>query len=178
VRRKEISLGCIVNVRKDLGLQNQPVFGVFLGSFVVHHEVPTGISLADLAGDLRKQTLKIKQHRLYLGAAMELALGRFMSSLCSKPQRKTFYQKNYPLWGGISNLDLNPIWPQPAQARPIDYFRAVSTGPVTPLVLSITTVGKGVNFGLTYRSTVFSAPEIGRIKECFAEPTNLLSGNL
>ena len=151
---------------------------MFLGSFVVHHEVPPGIKLAELAGDLRKQTLRIKQRRLYLGAAMELAMGRFMSNLCSKPQRKTFYQKNYPLWGGISNMDLNPIWPQAEQPRPIDYFRAVSTGPVTPLVLSITTVGKAAHVGLTYRSTVFSAPEIERIKGCFAEPADLLSGNL
>jgi len=177
-RRKEISLGCIVNIRKDLGLQDRGVFGVFLGSFMVHHNVPVGVKLADVARDLRQQTLRIKQGRLYVGAAIELAIGRFMANLCSKTGRKTFYQKNYPLWGGLSNIDLNPIWPQAEEARPIDYFRAVSTGPVTPLVVSITTVARVVNIGLTYRSTVFSAAEIECIKRCFMEPADLLADNL
>jgi hypothetical protein len=38
----------------------------------------------------------------------------------------------------------------------IDYFRAVSTGPITPLVLSITTVRDIVNIGLTYKKAVFT----------------------
>ena len=52
----------------------------------------------------------------------------------------------------------------------MDYFRAVSTGPATPLVASITTVGKVANIGLTWRSTVFGVPEIERIKARFLDP--------
>jgi hypothetical protein len=49
----------------------------------------------------------------------------------------------------------------------VDCFRAVTTGPVTPLVLSVTTVRDVVNLGITYRPTVFSGLDIGQIKDDF-----------
>ncbi|HYV26013.1 MAG TPA: hypothetical protein VFA77_00635 [Candidatus Eisenbacteria bacterium] len=168
-RRKEIALGCIVNTRKDLGMAGQKIFGLFLGSFVVHHEAPEGIDLADLARDIGQQTRKVKQQQLYLGSGLELALGRIMTSFFPAERRKKLYAKQYPLWGGISNMDLNPLWPQKDQAAPLDYFRAVSTGPVTPLVLSITTFGRVANVGMTYRSTAFSQEQIRRVKGCFLD---------
>ena len=169
-RRRNLSLGCIVNTRRDLGVDGRRTFGLFLGSFVVHHEVPAGIGLADLARDIGRQTLAIKQRRLYLGSALELTFGRLMMALFSEQRRKKLYQKHYPLWGGLTNMNLNALWPQPEGSRPVDYFRAVSTGPVTPLVASITTIGPVANIGLTYRSTVFGAPDIERIKACFLDP--------
>ncbi len=174
-RRRGISLGCIVNIRKDLGMTGGRAFGLFLGSFVVHHEVPAGLDLADLARSIGGQTLRIKRSRLYLGAPLELAFGRLMISLFSEERRRKLYQKHYPLWGGLTNMNLNGLWPQMDDARPVDYFRAVSTGPVTPLVVSLTTVGRLANVGLTYRSTVFDAPEIERIKDCFLNPPGLLA---
>src|SRR6185369_2067746 len=65
-RRRMISIGCIVNIRQDLALGSRRTFGLFLGSFVVSHEVPRGISLMDLAMDIRRQTLEIKRGKLYL----------------------------------------------------------------------------------------------------------------
>lgn len=168
-RRRGITLGCIVNIRKDLGMTGGRIFGLFLGSFVVYHDVPAGIKLADLVRDIGCQTLGIKRSRLYLGAPLELAFGHLMTSLFSEQRRRKLYQKHYPLWGGLTNMNLNALWPQMDDARPVDYFRAVSTGPVTPLVVSLTTVGRLANIGLTYRSTVFDALEIERIKGCFME---------
>ena len=46
----------------------------------------------------------------------------------------------------------------------MNYFRGVSTGPATPLVLSVTTVGNRVNIGLSYRLTVFSKEVIQDLK--------------
>ena len=176
-RRRGISLGCIVNIRKDFGMTGGRAFGLFLGSFVVHHEVPAGIKLADLARDIGRQTLRIKRSRLYLGAPLELAFGRLMTSLFSERRRRKLYQKHYPLWGGLTNMNLNALWPQPDDAWPVDYFRAVSTGPVTPLVVSLSTVGRAANIGLTYRSTVFDAAEIDRIRGCFLDPFGALAAS-
>jgi len=174
-RRRNLSLGCIVNNRRDLGMDGRSTFGLFLGSFVVHHEVPARIGLGDLARDIGRQTLAIKQRRLYLGSALELTFGRLMISLFSEQRRKKLCQKYYPLWGGLTNMNLNALWPQPEVSRPVDYFRAVSTGPVTPLVASITTIGPVTNIGLTYRSTVFGAPDIDRIKASFLDPLEPLA---
>lgn len=178
VRRRGISLGCIVNVRRDLGLSGQRVFGLFLGSFVVHHEVPANLELAEVARDIGLQTRAIKQGRLYLGTALELALGRLMISWSSVARRNNFYPKHYPLWGGLTNMNLNPLWPQSPDHPSIDYFRAVSTGPATPLVFSITTLGQVAHIGVSYRSTVFSEPEIERLKAGFLEPLGSLAGPL
>jgi hypothetical protein len=157
-------VGCIVNLRRDLGIDRERNFGLFLGSFTVTHSVPDGITSRELASDISRQTSIIKQHRLYLAAPLELALGRFLFRFFSPERRKKFYQKNYPLWGGLTNMDLNSLWGAPNDDGPMDYFRAVSTGPVTPLVLSVTTVGERVNIGLSYRSTVFSPESIENVQ--------------
>jgi hypothetical protein len=177
-RRKGISLGCVVNIRKDLEPNDRHCFGLLLGFFAVHHPVPPGISLPDLARDIGLQTLRIKRTRLYLGATLELSLARLLFPLFSLERRKKLYQKHYPLWGGLSNMDLNPIWPRSEPYVPADYFRAVSTGPVTPLVLSITTIGSGANIGLTYRSTVFSDSDIEQIQGCFLDAPRHFTSHL
>lgn len=176
-RRKHLSLGCIVNIRKDLGVDSPRTFGLFLGSFMITHAVPDGISLQQLAGEVRDQTRSIKRHRLYLGTPWELALGRGLLAFFSPEQRKKFYQKNYPLWGGITNMNLNSIWPAAGTAPALDYFRAVCTGPVTPLVLSVSTVGDHANIGLTYRTAVFSDRAIEQIKGSLLENLAELNRN-
>lgn len=174
-RRRNLSLGCIVNTRRDLGVDGRRTFGLLLASFVVHHEVPARIGLADLARDIGRQTLAIKQRRLYLGSVLELTFGRLMMALFSERRRKKLYQKHYPLWGGLTNMNLNTVWPQPEGSQPVDYFRAVSTGPATPLVASITTIGPVANIGLTYRPTVFGASDIEHIKTSFLHPLGPLA---
>ncbi len=174
-KRSKISIGCIVNTRNDLRPGNQHKFGLFLGSFVVSHKVPEEISLMDLAKDIRRQTLAVKNGRLYLAAPLEMAFGRFMFSLHSTERRKKFYQKHYPLWGGIANINLNSIWEQQPGERPIDYFRAVSTGPATPFVLSFTTVREAVNISLTWRSTFFSPSQIEELKTRFLDTLNRIA---
>jgi hypothetical protein len=168
-QRRKLSLGCIVNLRQDLGLDAQRVFGVFLGSFIVTHEVPAGIPLRKLAADVACQTVPIKRHRLYLASPMELGFARFMLGFFSPGRRKKFYAKYYPLWGGITNLNLNRLWAPSDRHVPLDYFRAVSTGPVTPLALSVTTIGQRMNLGVSYRTTVFSKPDIEFLQSRFRE---------
>jgi hypothetical protein len=173
-RRKAISIGCIVNVRKDMGVDGRRAFGVFLGSFAVQHEAPEKVTLAELARDISRQTLAIKRDRRYLGAALAMRFGLMTTPLFSLERRGKLYQKHYPLLGGLTNMDANRVWPGPPESRPEDYLRAVSTGPITPLVCSITTVGRAVNVGLSYRSTAFREPEIERIKDCFLKALEFL----
>lgn len=164
-RRRNLALGTIVNLRRDLGLDAARSFGLCLGSFIVTHPVPDEMPVAALAGDIRQQTLRIKRRKLYLGTPLEMALGRWALRWFSPERRKKLYPKHYPLWGGITNMNLNRTWDPSLVPGPADYWRAVSTGPVTPLVLSITTVRDVVNIGLTYRIAVFSAAEVEQVRE-------------
>lgn len=168
-KRRKISVGCIVNLRKDLGVDSRRVFGLFLGSFTVTHEVPAGISLRQLAWDIRQQTSPIKRHKLYLGTPLELGFAHCLLRFFSPRRRKKFYAKHYPLWGGITNMNLNLLWEPSERHAPLDYFRGVSTGPITPLVLSVTTVGDRANLGLSYRTTVFSQGDIENLQGRFRE---------
>lgn len=168
-RRKKISVGCIVNTRRDLpdAKQRNAALGLFLGSFVITHLVPPEIALRDLAEDIGNMTREIKRKKLYLATSLELLCARLALCFFSAERSKKFYQKNYPLWGGVTNMNINSIWPSSDRDRRVDYIRAVSTGPATPLVLSFTTVGDAANVGLSYRSTVFSAGDIDRLVGSF-----------
>ena len=174
-RRGKISIGCVVNTRNDLGLTNRRNFGLFLGGFVTTHTIPTHIGLEELVKDISRQALAVKKRRLYLATSMEMAVGRFMYSLYSTKRKKKFYQKFYPLWGGISNMNLNPLWSRQPSANPIDYLRAVSTDPMNHLVLSVTTVGSVMNIGMSSRSTVLSPAQIEGLKTCFLESLEQLA---
>lgn len=176
-RRNRISVGSIVNIRRDLNVDSRRTFGLFLGSFVVSYESSIGNDMMSLSRDVHRQTQRIKRAQLYMGTPLELACARCLMQLLSSERRRKFHPKYYPLWGGVTNMNLNTLWPQPAGEPGIDYLRAVSTGPVTPLVLSITTVGEIVNVGLSYRTTVFSATDIDRIKSDFVQSVRELGGN-
>jgi NRPS condensation-like uncharacterized protein len=165
--RNRLSIGTIVNIRKDLKVDSRRTFGLFLGSFVVTHAVPEGISLKQLAEDVNRQTAHIKRTRRYMGTPLDLASSIRSLSMLSTERKKKFYQKHYPLWGGLTNMNLNTIWPQSNQTKPVNYFRAVSTGPATPLVLSITTVQDVVNISVSFRTTVFSKADIEYVKSEF-----------
>jgi hypothetical protein len=96
---------------------------------------------------------------------LEMGFARFMFKLFSPERQKRFYAKHYPLLAGITNMNLNTAWGETGRNAPLDYFRGVSTGPVTPLVLSVTTIGDRMNMGVSYRTGVFSKDAIADL-EC------------
>lgn len=175
-RRTKLAVGCIVNLRKELGLAGRRIFGLFLGSFVVTCEPRAELDLRELAREVREQTARIKADRLSVGTPLELHFARMLLRFFSLERRGKFYQKNYPLWGGLTNMNLDSIWQQPAGGRSVEYLRAVSTGPATPLGLSITTMGGGVSVGLSYRTACFSPVQAEGIKSCFLETIRKMQG--
>lgn len=177
-RRKKLSVVSVINIRRDLSVKDREGFGMYLGTFNVSHAMPDGIGIKDLAEDLHRQTEKIKKHKLYLGAIMEQWFALFLLGSILKKQRSKLYSKNYPLWGGISNINLNTIWGQPDDKAYVDYFRAVSTGPATPIVFSLTTVKDTLNVGVSFRKTVFSEADVEKIISDFANYTSKLNEEL
>jgi NRPS condensation-like uncharacterized protein len=175
-RRKKISVASIVNIRKDLSLKGSGQFGLFLSSFSVSHTVPEEKGIERLVKDIHVQTEKIKRDRLYLRTIAELRTALFLIHCFFKKKKKGFYSKYYPLWGGITNINLNTLWQATGKTVPVDYFRAVSTGHATPLVFSFTTVNDKINVGVSYRKTVFSEADIERIISVFSHSAESLNG--
>jgi NRPS condensation-like uncharacterized protein len=165
--RELLALGCIVNARRDLGEERPDVFGLALGSFTVAHGSPEAGGIAELAGEMFRQTRRLKQGGLYLANSLELRLTLRLLSFFSTNWQRRFYAKNYPLWGGVTNMNLSDFQKRSPTTAPTDYLRAVSTGPATPLVLSLTTFGGRVNCSITYRTSFFSAEQIATARERF-----------
>ncbi len=165
--RDRISLGCIVNARRDLGMKDDDAFGLVLGSFSVTCRIAETAGISQLARSIAGQTQRFKRGGLHLANALEMGLVLRLMSLFSTNQRRRFYPKNYPLWGGLTNMNLKKLPSVPSSVQPLDYLRTVSTGPVTPLVLSVTTFSKGVNLAMSYRTSVFSRAEISAMRERF-----------
>ncbi|HAM52866.1 MAG TPA: hypothetical protein DCP92_20020 [Nitrospiraceae bacterium] len=173
-RRKMISVASIVNIRRDLDLDMQTIFGVFLGSFIVSHAVPEGIRIEDLVRDIHRQTDRIKKYQLYIRTTIGLALAQLLIPLFSPLRQRSFYPKYYPLWAGITNINLNVLWKHGDEDIGVDYFRAVSTGPVSPLVFSITTVNDVLNIGVSFKTSVFSQEDVDKVIATFLNSIDTL----
>jgi hypothetical protein len=167
-RRTHVSVASIVNIRKDLSVDDA-VFGLFLSYFNVTHSVPEGVELGQLARDVCLQTEKIKKYKLFLRTIPEMWGALVLVSGLFKKRKKYFYAKYNPIWGGITNVNLNTIWSGSGGHVPEYYLRAVSTGQATPLVFSFTTFNDMINVGVSYRHAVFSETDIGNILSNFSK---------
>ncbi len=153
--RREIGVASIVNIRKDFAGNGEMAFGQLLASMRVTHPVPAGIGVADLARDVRAATLPVKRRHLYLSTLFGLAAARWAWPFMSTPRRNRFYAKHHPAWVGVSMLDVDTCWPASAGAAQ-RYTRAVSTGPLTPAVLAISTTATSMSLGISWRRSALS----------------------
>jgi hypothetical protein len=154
-RRREIGVASIVNLRGEFASEAGASFGQFLASLRVSHEVPSGIGLAELAAAVHAETSRARTKRLYLQSLIGLGVSGFMWRFLSLPQRRCFLAKHYPIWAGLTAIHVDPLWNgAPAPAPASEYLRAVSTGPLAPLVFAISTLGDVAWLGVSFRSGV------------------------
>ncbi|MEI8197976.1 MAG: hypothetical protein WCI73_18945, partial [Phycisphaerae bacterium] len=100
--------------------------------------------------------------------------------------RALFFQKNVPLAAGISNVNMTSSWvdppattigtqdgntPTPANfltgPTVLDYIRISPTGPLLPLVFTLTTIGPRLSLCVTYRTTAFTDEQARAISREF-----------
>lgn len=162
-RRKQLAVASIMNLRRDLAGDARTTFGQFLGSFRVSHPVPSGISLKDLAQDVHRDTSRIKSRRLYLHILLAMRMNGWLWRLYSRPQQQKLYAKSYPVWAGVTTVNVNALWERKPGSDPPEYFRGVSTGPLSPLVVAVTTSGDTLHAGISYRTTAFDAAKIATL---------------
>ena len=163
-RRKEIALASVINIRNEIALAPDRAFGQFLSSFLVSHEVPAGATLESLARDVHAQTTRVKRRKLYLQTLYLIACGGLAWQFMTPEQHKQMDAKNYPVWGGLSALNVEALWKEgPGTAPVLHYLRAISTGPFAPLVVAPASVGECLHIGVSYRTSAFQREDIDRI---------------
>ncbi|MEE9452328.1 MAG: hypothetical protein V3V61_06190 [Gammaproteobacteria bacterium] len=153
-KRYKIAIGSIVNIRKDVSHNKLEDLALFLSGFNTTYTLKENLSLQQLCQHISAKTEKIKKRKLYMSTLTEMKATLPLIYLFFSKRLNKLYPKYYPLWGGITNMNLNTLWKMDDSY--LDYIRAVSTGPMIPLVFSITTVNDTVNISITFRKTVFS----------------------
>ena len=168
-RRHEIALASIVNLRHEFGYDDT-TFGQFLSSFRVSHPLPAGIPLQQLARDIHSETARIKSERLYLQSLLAIGANNVLWRLLSPRQRLGFYTKNYPAWAAITMVNVDALWSEAAATTtPSEYLRAVSTGPLAPLVVAVTTSAGVLHAGISYRTAAHSPAVIAKLAAGFVD---------
>jgi hypothetical protein len=164
--RHELAVASILNLRRDLAVDPNATFGQFLSSFRVSHRLPAGISLAQLARDVEAETSRIKREKLYLQSLLAIAASGVLWRFLTPERRRRFYAKNYPVWGAISMLNVDPLWAGAGgRMPPPEYLRAVPTGPLAPVVLAATLAGGQLHLGFSYRTAAFTADDIDKMAD-------------
>jgi uncharacterized protein (DUF1778 family) len=163
-RRHELGAASILSVRADYQPGPAAAFGVFLSSFRVAHPLPAGTTLPDLARDVHAQSQRVKRDRLYLQNLLAMGGSAIVWRFLDRRQRLGLVAKTYPVWVGVSMLNVNALWPEAGGRPPVpEYIRGVPTGPLAPLVIAVTTAADVLYAGLSYRTVAFTREEIDKM---------------
>jgi hypothetical protein len=164
-RRHELAVASIINLRGAHGEDTRATFGQFLSSFRVSHPVPHGITLYELACDVHRATSRIKREKLFLTTLFAMAVDRIVGKMQTPAQRRVTYAKNYPVGAGVSSLNVDALWQRSDGAAATTYIRGVPTGPLSPIVVAVTTCGDRLCMGVSYRTTAVTADGIVSIRD-------------
>ena len=170
-RKKNMALGSVINIGRDLGVRQQRTFGVFLSSFAVLHSCPGQLSLEALSRDIHAQSSLIRKDRRYLMTLFEQWVALKWMPFLPREQQMKFYPKNYPLWAGVTHMNFRTLCDDLACGSEVGLTALVSTGPNCPVIFAITRVRDTVNIGITYRREVFSQGDIAEMTENFLRYT-------
>jgi hypothetical protein len=152
--RRDVAVGCIVNLRPYARRNLSDAFGLYLGFTSIVCSPRDFSSGSALLQKVQKQTAK--QRELGIAPACTvwvnagLTLGRFMP----KPRLYHFYRKSMPLAAGLSSVHLRAE--DTFGPEVLDYVRISPTGPIAPAVLSTTEMNGKLSLALTYRPSVVS----------------------
>ena len=168
-RRTELAVASIMNIRQDFQSGTQEALSPSLAAFRVGHPVPEGIGMRQLVQDVHAATARIKREHRYLQSIIGLGLSALIWPLLTTSRRHHLYPKHYPVWAGVTTLNINTIWSRASGARPelLDYLRAVPTGPLCPMVVAATTANDVMHIGIAFRTAAFSRSTVERIAAAF-----------
>ena len=165
-------MGSIVDLRSNAWQPLKNLFDLLLGFTSVWctddclrdwRSLVERVSAANAAADAARAGCRWR-------AACGWRMGSWPGNACPARGLSNFIAKRVPLAGANSNVNLNSCWSAKYAGDPVlDYLRVAPTGPMTPLVFSTTTLGKGLSIGLTYRGAIISPERAGAIGEGFVQ---------
>lgn len=173
--RPNLAMGTVVDLRGLRGNSPGDQFGVFLG-FTNNIVRPQAIADTDrLIRDIAGQSAMSRDRGLAQASQVRMAFAYMAEHFLSGDKLEEFYRKRFALAAGISNVTLHNTWA--AELHPHimrEYIRVSPTGPLTPLVVTPTTLGDNLHVGVTTRRALIDDITAARAGETFlAELTKL-----
>jgi hypothetical protein len=155
---RDLALGSIVDLRPASSENLDNTFSLFLGFTSV---IVTANDLQNpdqLLASITQQNNLQKNRRAPHASMLRMAVGYTQGRWLSQKRLAAFYRNYMPLFGGISNVNMNRSWPSKYHPEPLlDYIRVAPTGPMVPVVIAVTTLGNRFTFVLTRRASVVDA---------------------
>jgi len=168
--RRDVGVGTIVDIRDAANATLDRVFNLYLSSYTVVLRDPEKRVVDALTHEVAQETSRLKKTFATVKGFWALAMARLSWDLCRSPRnRALLLHKMVPVAAGISNVKMTGSWvdrPAGAQAagddsaQVLDYLRISPTGPLIPLVFTLTTIGKRLSLCATYRTTAFSDEDV------------------
>ncbi len=164
-RRNELAVASILNMRRDFRAEAREAMSPLLAAMRVSHAVPDGIGVRQLAQDVHLEVARLRRGGLYLQSLMALGVSAMLWPWLSDARRRGLYAKHFPVWAGITSLNVNATWAnaQCTGTSQLDYLRAGPTGPLCPMVFAVTTANDMLHVGITFRTTAFTREAVDRL---------------
>ncbi len=182
-KRQQIGLGTIVDIRDASAEPLDRVFNLYLSSYVVLLANAERRTAGDLTREISAHTAKLKKSFATVKGFWALAMARFWWDLHnSNRYRSQLLHKTVPVVAGISNVNMTHSWADPADEnsdaaapRILDYLRISPTGPLLPLVFTLTTLRNRLTLCVTYRTTSFTDEQAGKLAQDFTQRLSCLT---
>ena len=168
--RPDLSVGSIVDLRPHAAEGLEDAFGLFLG---FTHVVCRPEDLRDWPRLLRRVAAQNRVHKnsgLPQASMLWMLAAMAFGPLVPDAKLYSFYRKEMPMAGGLSNVNLNGTWAARYHPEPLrQYIRVSPTGPLVPLVFSATTLGSQLSVSVTCREALLTREAAGQMAEAFLD---------
>ena len=163
-RRTDIAVGSIVDLRPHARADLSRTFGLYLGFTNVAARPPEVGNFDRLVTAIATQTRQQKTAGVAAASLTWMATALWLGRLGNPAELYHFYRKELPLAAGLSNVDLTPTWVgRDVTGRVLDYVRVSPTGPMAPVAMTTTTLGRRFHLGITHRTGLIAPDRVAAV---------------
>lgn len=176
--RRDVAVGSIVDLRPQCRDDLSNTFGLFLGFTQVVGRPGDLCDFNRLLRVVSNQTRVQKTTGVAACSLLWMSAAMIAGAISRPDELYHSYRKELPLAGGISNVDLSYTWAAKYHPAPLlDYLRVSPSGPMTPLVVTPTTLGEQFHVGVTYRTALVGSERAAAVVNCFLARLDTLVKN-
>jgi hypothetical protein len=160
-RRKSLAIRAMIDLRREAPQDVNLALSQILGCIMVRLQIDPQTPFNEIVTRVNIQTQNAKAGKDYRVYASQLKLMSKIWDVSTEWMNRTFTPRMFPTVGMISNMNLTDFLAAEFAAGQIrNYFRMTGTGPLSPMMVSVTSVGSVMNVATTHHGNKFSESEL------------------